>query len=397
MYTRRAALLGAAAGWLAARASADTLVSAGPTDGEERLGALPGKRALIQRTFRPPNFETPLADLAPLYTDNSAFFVRYHLANIPFVDVASWQLQVGGPSAQRSLTLSLRELKHGFEKVSISAVNQCSGFRRGLFSPRAAGVQWRHGAIGNAVWTGVRLRDVLHKAGVAADAVEVVFNGADGPLLPATPDFLKSLPVDRALDEHTLIAYEMNGQPLPHWNGAPARLVVPGWTGTYWMKHLTDIRIQPTAFDGFWMKAAYRIPTGAFATARFTTQETAENPPITERLDNSLITSPMAATPVRRGEPVELAGKAWDGGAGIAAVEVSLDGRQSWREAKLGRDVGRFAWREFQLPLDTSRSGPIEVAVRARSRNGSVQPDKLTPNPSGYHDNIVQTLRVEVT
>jgi DMSO/TMAO reductase YedYZ molybdopterin-dependent catalytic subunit len=397
VLTRREALLGAAAGWLAARASADTLASAGSAGGEERLGALSGKKALIQRAFRPPNFETPLADLAPLYTDNSAFFVRYHLAAIPVVDVTSWRLQVGGPSAQRSLVLSLGELKSGFEKVSISAVNQCSGFRRGLFSPRAAGVQWRDGAIGNALWSGVRLRDVLHKAGIAADAVEVVFNGADEPLLPATPDFVKSLPVDRALDEHTLIAFEMNGRPLPHWNGAPARLVVPGWTGTYWMKHLTDIRIQPTAFDGFWMKAAYRIPTGAFATARFATQETAENTPITEMLVNSLITSPLTATPVRRGEPLKLAGKAWDGGAGIAAVEVSVDGRQSWREAKLGRDVGRFAWREFQLPLDTSRSGPIELAVRARSRNGSMQPDKLTPNPSGYHDNIVQTLRVEVT
>jgi sulfite dehydrogenase (cytochrome) subunit A len=397
VLTRREALLGAAAGWLAARASADTLASAGSAGGEERLGALSGKKALIQRAFRPPNFETPLADLAPLYTDNSAFFVRYHLAAIPVVDVTSWRLQVGGPSAQRSLVLSLGELKSGFEKVSISAVNQCSGFRRGLFSPRAAGVQWRDGAIGNALWSGVRLRDVLHKAGIAADAVEVVFNGADEPLLPATPDFVKSLPVDRALDEHTLIAFEMNGRPLPHWNGAPARLVVPGWTGTYWMKHLTYIRIQPTAFDGFWMKAAYRIPTGAFATARFATQETAENTPITEMLVNSLITSPLTATPVRRGEPLKLAGKAWDGGAGIAAVEVSVDGRQSWREAKLGRDVGRFAWREFQLPLDTSRSGPIELAVRARSRNGSMQPDKLTPNPSGYHDNIVQTLRVEVT
>ncbi len=396
MLTRRDALL-AATGWFAARAGADPLASVGRAGGEDLIAALPGKKPLIQRAFRPPNFETPLADLAPLYTGNSVFFVRYHLANIPFVDAASWRLQVGGPSAQRDLVLSLAELKRGFEKASITAVNQCSGNRRGLFSPRVPGVQWGHGAIGNAVWSGVRLRDVLHKAGVAADALEVVFNGADGPLLPGTPDFVKSLPVDRALDESTLIAFEMNGQPLPHWNGAPARLVVPGWTGTYWMKHLTDIRIQPTAFDGFWMKGAYRIPTGVFPTARFVSQETAENTPITEMVVNSLITSPAPATRVQRGTPLKLAGKAWDAGSGIAAVEVSVDGRQSWREAKLGRDVGRFAWREFQLPLDTSRSGPIEVAVRARSRNGSTQPEKLTANPAGYHDNIVQTVRVEVS
>jgi DMSO/TMAO reductase YedYZ molybdopterin-dependent catalytic subunit len=393
VLTRREALL-AAAGWVAARASADAPAEAG---GRELLGALPGKKPLIQRAFRPPNFETPLADLAPLYTDNSAFFVRYHLANIPRVDAASWRLKVGGPSAQRSLELSLRELKSGFEKLSLTAVNQCSGNRRGLFSPRVPGVQWSHGAIGNALWGGVRLRDVLKKAGVAADALEVVVNGTDGPVLPGTPDFVKSLPIDRALDENTLIAFEMNGHPLPHWNGAPARLVVPGWTGTYWMKHLSEIRIQPTAFDGFWMKSAYRIPTGAFATARFVSQETPENTPITEMVVNSLITSPHPATRVRRGEWLGLSGKAWDAGSGIAAVEVSLDGRKSWREAKLGRDLGPFAWREFQLPLDTSQSGSIEVAVRARSRNGATQPDKLTPNPAGYHDNIVQTVTVEVS
>jgi hypothetical protein len=162
------------------------------------------------------------------------------------------------------------------------------------------------------------------------------------------------------------------------------------------VKHLTEIRVQPAAFDGFWMKSAYRIPTGAFATARFVSQETPETTPITEMVVNSLITSPAPATRLPRGAPAQLAGKAWDAGAGIAAVEVSLDGRQSWREAKLGRNVGRFAWREFQLPLDTSRSGPLEIAVRARSRNGAVQPDKLTPNPSGYHDNIVQTISVGV-
>jgi DMSO/TMAO reductase YedYZ molybdopterin-dependent catalytic subunit len=396
MLTRREALLGAA-GLLAARAGADPVVSAAGAGGDELLGTLPGKKPLIQRAFRPPNFETPLADLAPLYTDNAVFFVRYHLPNIPRVDAAAWRLQIGGPSAQRTLALTLRELKGGFERVNISAVNQCSGNRRGLFSPRVPGVQWGNGAMGNAVWAGVRLRDVLHKAGVAADALEVVFNGADMPLLPGTPDFVKSLPIDRALDESTLIAFEMNGQPLPHWNGAPARLVVPGWTGTYWVKHLTEIRIQPAAFDGFWMKSAYRIPTGAFATARFVSQETPETTPITEMLVNSLITSPTPATRLRHGEPAQLAGKAWDAGAGIAAVEVSLDGRQSWRAAKLGRDVGRFAWREFQLPIDTSRAGPLEIAVRARSRNGSTQPDTLTPNPSGYHDNIVQTVRVEVS
>jgi DMSO/TMAO reductase YedYZ molybdopterin-dependent catalytic subunit len=396
VLTRREALL-AAAGFVAAGARADQNAPGGPPGGDELLAVLPGKKPLIQRAFRPPNFETPLADLAPLYTANDVFFVRYHLPVIPRVDVASWRLKIGGPSARRPLALSLRELKAGFPQASLAAVNQCSGNRRGLFSPRVPGVQWGNGAMGNALWGGVRLRDVLHKAGIAPDALEVVFNGADAPQLPQTPDFVKSLPIDRAIDESTLIAFEMNGQPLPHWNGAPARLIVPGWTGTYWVKHLTDILVQPSAFDGFWMKAAYRIPTGAFPTVRFASQETPENTPITEMLVNSLITSPAPAAQLRRGEPAQLAGKAWDNGAGIVAVEVSFDGRQSWHEATLGKDLGRFAWREFHMPIDTSGSGPLEIAVRARSRNGATQPEKLTVNPSGYHDNIVQTVRLEVS
>jgi len=393
MVTRRELLLGAAGGWLLAHVRAG---EAPGSDAADTLTALAGKKPLIRRAFRPPNFETPLADLAAPFTRNDAFFVRYHLAVIPRVDPGTWRLQIAGASAQHPLTLSLRELRSGFEQVSVAAVNQCAGNRRGLFTPRVPGVQWGSGAMGNALWRGVRLRDVLHRAGVAPDALEVVFDGADSPILPATPDFLKSLPVERALDENTLIAFEMNGQPLPHWNGAPARLVVPGWVGTYWVKHLTAIRIEPKAFDGFWMKAAYRVPTGAFPGSRFTTQENAETTPVTELMVNSLITSHVSGARLRRGERAELAGKAWDGGAGIEGVEVSSDRGQSWRDAALQRDLGRFAWREFRFALDTSRAGPLEMAVRARSRGGAKQPDTLTPNPSGYHDNIVQSVSLEV-
>ena len=394
MATRRELLLAATGGCLIGRVWASD--GAGTVAQVEALAALPGKKPLIRRSFRPPNFETPLADLAAPLTDNGAFFVRYHLTVIPRIDPDSWRLQVSGASARRALTLSLAELRSGFEQVEVVAVNQCAGNRRGLFTPRVPGVQWGGGAMGNARWRGVRLREVLQRAGVAADALEVVFGGADAPVLPATPAFVKSLPVERALDESTLIAFEMNGRPLPHWNGAPARLVVPGWVGTYWMKHLASIRIEPRAFDGFWMKTAYRVPTGAFPGARFTSQETAETTPVTELLVNSLIVSPGSGARLSRGAHAELAGKAWDGGAGIEGVEVSVDGGQRWRDATLQRDLGRFAWREFRFVLDTSRAGRLDVAVRARSRNGAKQPDKLTPNPSGYHDNIVQAVSLEI-
>ena len=394
MATRRELLLAATGGWLIGRVRASD--GAGTVVEVEPLAALPGKKPLIRRSFRPPNFETPLADLAAPLTDDGAFFVRYHLTVIPRIDPDGWRLQVSGASARRALTLSLAELRSGFEQVEVVAVNQCAGNRRGLFTPRVPGVQWGGGAMGNARWRGVRLREVLQRAGVAADALEVVFGGADAPVLPATPAFVKSLPVERALDESTLVAFEMNGRPLPHWNGAPARLVVPGWVGTYWMKHLASIRIEPRAFDGFWMKTAYRVPTGAFPGARFTSQETAETTPVTELLVNSLIVSPVSGARLSRGAHAELAGKAWDGGAGIEGVEVSVDGGQSWRDATLQRDLGRFAWREFRFVLDTSRAVRLDVAVRARSRNGAKQPDKLTPNPSGYHDNIVQAVSLEI-
>src|SRR6202050_5367396 len=387
MLRRRELLLGLAGGWFAGRAFGDST---------DVLGTLTGKKPLIQRALRPPNFETPLKDLAAAFTPNDVFFVRYHLAVIPRIDPQSWRLAVGGSSIGSALSLSLHQLQHDFERVELAAVNQCSGNRRGLFTPRVPGVQWGNGAIGNALWSGVRLRDVLRRAQIGANALEVIFNGADTAVLPGTPDFVKSLPVERALDEDTLIAFAMNGQPLPHWNGAPARLIVPGWTGTYWMKHLTDIRVESQAFDGFWMKSAYRLPTGAFPGYRFASQETKETTPITEILVNSLITSHVTGARLHRGAAAVLSGKAWDNGGCIEGVEISTDGRKSWRDAMLGRDLGRYAWREFRLPLDTSVSGALTVAVRARSRNGARQPDTLTFYPPRYHDNIVQTVTLEV-
>jgi DMSO/TMAO reductase YedYZ molybdopterin-dependent catalytic subunit len=363
---------------------------------DDVLIALQGKKPLIKRSLRPPNFETPLADLRHPFTANDAFFVRYHLAVIPEIDPRTWRLRVSGASTRRPLELSLNDLKRSFEHVALPAVNQCAGNRRGLFTPRVPGVQWGNGAMGHALWGGVRLRDVLHKCELQPDALEVVFDGADGPVLPKTPDFQKSLPIARALDENTLIAFEMNDRPLPHFNGAPARLIVPGWAATYWVKHVTDIRVQPQPFDGFWMTGAYRIPTGAFPGTRFVSQETPETTPITQILVNSLVTNPAPGARLLRDRPATLSGWAWDGGTGIAAVDVSWDAGRSWRPAALEKDLGPFAWRGFRLPLDTSRAGPVEVAVRATSRGGERQPEKLTVNPAGYHNNKILSLALEV-
>jgi DMSO/TMAO reductase YedYZ molybdopterin-dependent catalytic subunit len=361
------------------------------------LEALPGKKPLIKRSFRPPNFETPLSYFNEIFTPNDAFFVRYHLAAIPQVAVGDWRLRVGGESAAKSLEFTLDELKKDFEQVEVAAVNQCSGNRRGLFEPHVPGIQWGYGGMGNARWRGIRLKEVLARAGVAKDAAEVVFDGADTGLLPATPDFTKSIPVWKALEENTLIAFEMNGAALPHWNGYPARIVVPGWTATYWVKHLTSISVVAKPFDGFWMKTAYRVPKGAFPTAAgFASQDSDVNTPITDIMVNSLITNIESGARFSLGQPIDAHGIAWDGGFGIRAVEVSTDGGQRWRPVTLGEDAGRFSWRPWHFAFRPDQKGTYTLLFRATNKAGATQGSKLTPNPAGYHHNLIQALDIVV-
>ncbi len=222
--------------------------------------------------------------------------------------------------------MSLSELRSSFDAVEIAAVCQCSGNRRGFSEPHVGGVQWGLGAVGNALWKGIRLKDVLNRANVRAETVEIVVNGIDGPVLDATPDFVKSIPVDKALDDNTLIAYEMNGAPLPLYNGFPIRLVVPGRTATYRMKHLDTIEAWTKPFAGFWMKSAYRIPSGKFPIIEhFRSQMSASNEPITEVVVNSMITAPEQGHAMRIAETAEIRGLAWDGGYGIRRVEISVE------------------------------------------------------------------------
>jgi len=360
------------------------------------LEGLAGKVPLIKRSYRPPNFETPIDYFRDPITPNNAFFVRYHLAGIPVVDAKAWRLKVSGDAAGRPLEYDLAQLKREFEMAEIVAVCQCSGNRRGLFEPHVQGVEWGVGAMGNARWKGIRLRDVLNKAGVGKDAVEVAFNGADGPAMQGTPDFVKSLPVDKALHEHTLIAFEMNGKPLPHWNGFPARLIVPGWTGTYWVKHLVHIKVSSTPEKNFWMSPAYRVPRGLFPTPTFKSQLYAANEPITAMVVNSLVTSLKTGQQIARGKPIEVRGLAWDGGSGIAKVEVSTDTGATWQAAKLGKDLGRYSFREFSLSAPTREPGSRVVMARATSKSGETQVDQLKFNPAGYHNNVIQRIYVEV-
>jgi DMSO/TMAO reductase YedYZ molybdopterin-dependent catalytic subunit len=360
------------------------------TRDEAVLEALPGKKPLIKLTYRPPNYETPLEYFRTPLTANDAFFVRYHLAGIPEVDAATWRLAVGGDGANGQAELTFDDLKR-MPSTEIVAVNQCSGNRRGLFQPHVAGVEWGYGAMGCARWKGARLKDVLDKVGIKKEAVEIVLDGADGPVFDKTPDFVKSIPVSKAMEETTLIAYEMNGEPLPHLNGFPARLILPGWTGTYWTKHLTSVRAVTKPFDGFWMKSAYRVPTGKFpSVARFISQETEANTPITEMVVNSLLTSHQDGAAVKVGKVI-ISGIAWDAGYGIRTVEISIDGGNVWSSAKLGEDLGRFAFRPWSYEFSAKR-GKNTVTLRAINAIGQTQTASLILNPAGYHHNVMQTV-----
>jgi len=382
------------AGWAGA---ANELPSGATESGQ--LDSLPGKLPLIKKSFRPPNFETPVSYFNEAFTPNNAFFVRYHLAGIPeTVDAGQWRLAVSGESLENPLELTYENLTRDFETVELAALCMCSGNRRGFSQPHVPGVQWGHGAIGNAKWRGVRLRDVLNKAGLKKDTVEIVLGGADGPVLDKTPDFVKSIPVWKAMDENTLVAFAMNGEKLPHWNGYPARIVVPGWTATYWMKHVTTISAIAQPFKGFWMNPAYRIPKGKFPVIdRFISQETEANTPITEMVVNSMITSPEGGSKVRSGEPVTVAGVAWDGGYGIATVEVSEDEGKNWQTAQLGADLGRYSWRRWSHRFTPARPGRHAVLARAINRAGATQTFELIFNPAGYHNNVVQRIEIEAT
>lgn len=359
------------------------------------MESLPGKKPLLRLSYRPPNYESPLDYFRTPITPNDQFFIRYHLSDIPDVDANSYKIEVGGDGANGQTELTLGDLKK-MPAYEIVAVNQCSGNRRGLSNPHVPGVQWGYGAMGCARWKGARLKDVVNIVGLKPEAIEIAFNGADGPAYDKTPDFIKSLPVWKAMDESTLIAYEMNGEPLPHLNGFPARLIVPGWTGTYWMKHLISITALTKPQGGFWMTPAYRIPLGLFpVVSRFTSQETATNTPITEIVVNSLITSHADGANVKTGK-ITMSGLAWDGGYGITAVDVSADGGKTWSAAALGDDLGRYAFRPWSFALG-AKKGKNTVMVNAINKIGQTQTSSLLFNGAGYNNNVMQNITLNAS
>ncbi|WP_241241980.1 molybdopterin-dependent oxidoreductase [Sphingobium algorifonticola] len=364
-------------------------------NGVRPLVRYPGKRPLIGLTSRPPQLETPFGVFnETLLTPNDAFFVRYHMSDIPLsIDMAAWRLTIGGHVA-RPLSLSLDDLKRQFTPTDIVAVNQCSGNSRGFFSPRVGGGQLGNGAMGNARWTGVPLKAVLEKAGVKSGGKQVTFNGLDNPPAPDMPDFVKALDLDHATDGEVMLAWAMNGEDLPFLNGYPLRLVVPGYFGTYWVKHLSDIAVLDAPFEGYWMKTAYRVPDNDCQCVPVG-EKPAATRPIGTFAVRSFLTSHADGATVSGADATILSGIAFDGGSGIAKVELSLDGGRQWVAARLGDDLGRYAFRPWTLVLRLPR-GAQAVQVRATAVSGETQPMEPLWNPAGYLRNVVETVRLRV-
>jgi len=361
------------------------------------LDTLPGKRPLVRLSEQPVNYESPIDYLGAAITPNEDFYVRYNLCDVPRIDAERWRLAVAGSGAKVHAALGLADLRK-LPAAEVVAVCQCSGNGRSLFQPPAPGVQWGMGAIGCARWKGARLKDVLDLVGVRDEALEVVFEGADKAGDKETADFSKSLPIWKAREDTTLVAYEMNGRPLPHLHGFPARLVVPGWTATYWVKHLAAITVATEPFDGYWMRSTYRVPLGTFpCAARFASQDNGVDSAITEMMVNALITGPCDGAKVKAQAGLDITGIAWDGGHGISGVDVSTDGGRTWEAAALGEPHGRFAFRTWHHPVRLERKGSHVIMARATNKIGQTQPAQAIANPSGYHHNAVQRLTLVAT
>jgi sulfite dehydrogenase len=388
---KRAGMAALATGFGSVRAFALDAVTLPIGNGERPLVKYPQKRPMIGLTERPPQLETPFSIFNDgAITPNNAFFVRYHLAGVPLdIDPDKFTLEIKG-KVDHPLKLSLKEIRK-LPAVELTAVNQCSGNSRGFFDPRVAGGQLGNGAMGNARWRGVTLKTVLDKAGVQAGAKQITLNGMDGPVSDRTPDFVKALDIDHARDGEVMLAYGMNGEDLPYLNGFPLRLIVPGYYGTYWVKHLNEITVIDTVFDGFWMKSAYRIPDTPCACVDPGTAPKATIP--INRFDvRSFITSVADGAKLKSGATV-LKGIAFDGGKGIKEVAVSTDGGKTWAQAKLGKDLGKYSFREWKLPVKLATGGH-DLQVRATNNAGETQPTEPRWNPAGYMRNVVETVRV---
>jgi len=347
---------------------------------------------MIVKSTRPEDLEMPLAGFADYITPPEHFFVRTHVY-VPTVNLSDWKLKVDG-SVGTPLTLTMDDLRR-MPAVDLVAVTECAGTGRSFFDPPVPGLQWANGGVANGRWRGVRLADVLKRAGVKESGVEVLFDGADVPL-GTMQDFRRSITVKKALDPNTLLAYELNGGPIPLKHGFPMRVVAAGWASDSWVKWLTSITVLDQPWDGFWMKNAYRKPDHPVAPGTTLTPE--QMVPVTSLRVKTVIASPLDGAAVAPGTAVTIRGVSWSGDAGpVTSVEVSTDGGRSWKAASLHRDQQtQFGWRQWEFPWTPQREEYYNVMARAKDAAGNTQPFAQEWNQSGYGWNVVARIGVNV-
>lgn len=397
--SRRALIAGVAGTALAAPALArlagggmiDLALPGGPSL-RPTTPAFPGKGEMIVQRIRPPLLEAPMTVFREgIITPNERMFVRWNWDMPTSITAADHRVAIGG-AVTKAVSLTLDEVAAAGEPVEVIAINQCAGNGRGLSEPRVTGTQWGNGAMGCAKWTGVRLKDVLAKAGLAAGAKRVRFAGLDVPLTDGAPQFIKSIPIDIAMRDDVLVAWAMNDEPLPLLHGFPLRIVVPGWFSTYWVKMLSTIEVLTGEDDSYYVAKSYRMPLKPitpqdkdFATV-----------PITAMPPRAFITSHGDGETVALGQPLRLEGIAMGGDAALERVDLVGAG---WEiPCTLGPDEGGpYAFRRWHVDLPQVAGDLDRVGVRAANVKGAVQPATLAWNPSGYARNVIEriTLRAQ--
>jgi DMSO/TMAO reductase YedYZ molybdopterin-dependent catalytic subunit len=398
--SRRGLLAGAGIGGLglmSSRARAqdtyDFHVAGGPSV-RPISSAYPEKGPMIVQRASPPWLETPFEVFDKgVFTPNEFHYVSWHWASFPTeYDLDKYRLAVRG-HVNTNLSLSLQDLLHGLPRFDIAAVSQCTGATRLYMEPRVAGAQWGRGGLSNSLWTGVRLKDVLDRAGVKPGAKMVRFAGVEDPVMPGAPKFMKSITVDHARDGEVMIAFGMNGKQLPLLNGFPIKLVVPGWVATYWIKALNDIEVLDGPDDNFWTTTAYRVPDVPHYTVK-PGDKNFKLIPATINLPRSFITNLKDGDTVHAGAPTEVRGVAFGGDCGVAKVELSLDGGKTWRATQLGKDEGKYGFRAWSTHITVAAKGAQAVMARCTNTKGSAQPAFPVWNPSGYMYNTIETTHV---
>ena len=359
--------------------------------------AFPQKRPLITYSDRPPLLETPREVFTSALTPNDLFFVRWHMPIIPtYINPRTFTIHING-EVENELKLSLKELKTQFEQVELTAVLQCGGNNRTAFKPTASGIQWGVGAMGCAHWKGVRLKDVLKKAGLKKGAEWIGFNGLEKAVYNETANFVRELALEELHDE-VILAYEMNGEDLPYLNGYPLRLILPGIYSDSWIKMISNITVTKERQKLHFMDHAYRIPDNdcECETPESLAQKTK---PIEEMNINSLIGYPVTGTKVKRDADLVVRGVAFDGGHGIKRVQISVDGGKLWNEAKLDDGTqGKYAYRAFSYTFKPTQNSKVSILCKASNKKGEEQPfaQDIQWNHGGYKYNGIDEVTVEV-